>query len=359
MNVNTALFDAGVSHQIGLIRYSSATVRKILALLGRSEADLVEKIRAQDPTAVGDAWGQKRLDKLLLSLRTIQKEAYSLVGKTLRTDLRALADYEAEFQSRLIQETLPIRFKVIPPTREQLAAAVNSRPFQGALLKEWVRGLEDGAARRVRDSIRIGFVQGESIDDIVKRIRGTKAANFKDGAMEINRRSAEALVRTAVNHVASAARDDLYRQNDKLIKAIQWVSTLDSRTTAICRSLDGRTWKPDDPKRRKPPAHIGCRSTTIPVVKSWRELGIPLDEAPPSVRAAMDGMYPAETTYGDWLRRQPVERQNEILGVTKAVLFRKGGLTMDRFVDDKGHEWTLDELRRREAEAFRKAGLAA
>jgi hypothetical protein len=30
---------------------------------------------------------------------------------------------------------------------------------------------------------------------------------------------------------------------------------------------------------------------------------------------------------------------------------------MDRFVDRSGHEYTLDELRRREAEAFEKAGI--
>jgi len=35
-------------------------------------------------------------------------------------------------------------------------------------------------------------------------------------------------------------------------------------------------------------------------------------------------------------------------------LFRQGGLTLDRFVDRAGREYTLDELRRREAAAWEK-----
>jgi hypothetical protein len=61
---------------------------------------------------------------------------------------------------------------------------------------------------------------------------------------------------------------------------VQWVSTLDSRTTEICIALDGLQWTlPDyEPIGHKVDfpgaiAHWGCRSTQIAVVKSWEELG--------------------------------------------------------------------------------------
>ena len=38
-------------------------------------------------------------------------------------------------------------------------------------------------------------------------------------------------------------------------------------------------------------------------------------------------------------------------------MFRRGGLTMDRFVDRNGREFSLDELARSDADAFRAAGL--
>ena len=71
----------------------------------------------------------------------------------------------------------------------------------------------------------------------------------------------------------------------------------------------------------------------------------------------MDGQVAAKTTYDKWLRGRSVEFQEDILGVQKSKLFRQGGLTLDKFVDRNGAEYTLDELRKRESAAFAKAGL--
>lgn len=69
----------------------------------------------------------------------------------------------------------------------------------------------------------------------------------------------------------------------------------------------------------------------------------------------MDGGAPANESYQVWLRRQSVEVQEEALGKTKAKLFREGNLSVDRFIDAKGNELTIDELRKKEMAAFRKA----
>lgn len=64
-------------------------------------------------------------------------------------------------------------------------------------------------------------------------------------------------------------------------------------------------------------------------------------------------MPPIEApSYSDWLKRQPEAVQNDILGATKAQLFRDGKLTLDRFVDSKGRVLTLEELKRRDGAAF-------
>jgi SPP1 gp7 family putative phage head morphogenesis protein len=356
-SLNDDLFDSAVRHQIGLTRYSTSTVRKILALLNRVDDDLVAKIKDHDPDAVSGAWSGKRIEKLIAALRVLNREAYTVVGKELRAELIDLAEYEVEYQSAAFASASPVDLRIKVPNREVLKAAVDSRPFQGALLKEWVSGLEEGRARRLRDAVRIGFVQGETVDQIVDRVRGTKALNYRDGVLDISRRSAEAMVRTAVNHTATRAREDLYSQNTDLIKGVRWVATLDSRTTAVCRGRDGIVYEVN--KGPRPPAHIGCRSTTICVTKTWREMGIDIKDPPVGIGAKIDGGVPAAPNYGDWLRRQPKAVQDEVLGKAKGQLFRKGGLTMDRFIDTTGAEYTLDELRRREKQAFEKAGLAA
>jgi hypothetical protein len=51
--------------------------------------------------------------------------------------------------------------------------------------------------------------------------------------------------------------------------------------------------------------------------------------------------------------------QDDVLGVTKGALFRRGGLKIRDFINNAGKEYTLDELRKVEAGAFKKANLAA
>lgn len=353
LTVNELLHDKAIEHAIGLVRYSSATVRRIIALLNRTDPDIVAQIQAR----VGDISNvtDDRLQALLAAIRDINRRAYDAVTKTLEGDLIELAHYEADYQAKTLTDALSVTWDVTAPAPSTLAAAVNSRPFQGALLHEWVAGLEEGRARRLRDAIRMGLVEGETTDQIVRRVRGTKALNYRDGVLDISRRSAEAVVRTAVNHTATRAREETYKANDELIKGIRWVSTLDARTSAVCRARDGKIYPVDTGPR--PPAHIGCRSSTSAVTKSWRELGLSADEVDGETRASMDGQVPAEMTYQDWLRSKPAAFQDDILGAEKGKLFRAGGLSLDAFVDRKGREYSLDELRRREAAAFRKAGL--
>lgn len=352
---NEELLDRSIRHSIGLQRYSSGVVKQIIGLLNTVDDDLVAQILKYDPTAVSGSYSKARLDKLLEAVRAVNVEAYASVKSAMKTELTGLGAHEADFQSRMITSSVPISLDLVKPSAAQLYAAVQARPFQGRFLKEWFAGLEQGAGQRVASAIQIGFVEGESIDRIIRRVRGTRAQQFKDGALEINRRSAQMVVRTAINHTATVARNETYKQNEDVIKGVRWVSTLDTRTSPICQSRDGEVFEVDSGPR--PPAHPNCRSSTVPVLKSWKEMGINLKEAPEGTRASMDGQVPASMTYNEWLRKQPVYVQDDVLGKTKAKLYRDGGLSVDRFVDRTGSELTLDELRRTEADAFRKAGL--
>jgi len=67
---------------------------------------------------------------------------------------------------------------------------------------------------------------------------------------------------------------------------------------------------------------------------------------------ALTGQVPASQSYATWLRDQTTAFQDEVLGPTRARLFRQGKITMDKFVDRTGKPYTLDDLMRREPEAF-------
>jgi hypothetical protein len=63
-------------------------------------------------------------------------------------------------------------------------------------------------------------------------------------------------------------------------------------------------------------------------------------------------------TYGEWLRKRSRAEVEDIMGKTKAKLFLDGNLPLDRFVSRQGDELTIAELKKRDAEAFRRAGLS-
>jgi len=348
MAVNDDLADALTRHQIYLQRYGSATVRKILALLKRSDAQILERLLREDLSALS----RTRQERLLTEMRRSFESAYTDATGALQLDLEALATYEGEYQLDLFRRVLPVKLETVAPSADQLLAAVNSRPFQGKLLKEVYTELSASAFRKVRDKIRAGIVEGRTTDQVVRDIRGRRSMGFRDGILASNRRATETVVRTAINHTANTAREYTYERNGNLIKGVRWNSTLDGRTSAVCRARDGKVYEPG--KGPRPPAHFNCRSSTSPVTKSWRELGFDIDELPPATRASMNGQVPADQDYDTWLRKQPKAFQEEVLGPTRAKLFRKG-LKMERFVDRKGSTLTIEELKRQERDLWEKA----
>lgn len=162
------------------------------------------------------------------------------------------------------------------------------------------------------------------------------------------------VARTAVNHVSVVARQQVFEENAEVVKGVRWVATLDMRTSAVCRARDGEVFPIDTGPR--PPAHPNCRSSVSPVLKSWRELGFNIDDAPEATRASMDGQVPASMTYSEWLKSQSAAAQDEILGATRGALFRRGGLPLDKFVMEDGTELTLRGLAAQYPDAFVKAG---
>lgn len=350
MALNDDLADALTRHQVGLQRLSSATARKVIALLKRSDTRIVQRLLDEDVSRLS----RTRMEKLLRDMRRVIDSAYVDATGALQVDLEALAEYEVQYQRDLFKRIVPVELATVTPAAEQVIAAVNSRPFQGKLLKEVYKELPAATFRKVRDTIRAGVVEGRTTEQIVRDLRGTASQGYKDGILAKTKRDVESVVRTAVNHTANSARDYTYAANDDLVKGVRWNSTLDASTSAVCRARDGKVYDVD--KGPRPPAHFNCRSSTSPVLKSWRELGFDADELPAGTRASMNGQVPADQDYDTWLRKQPTDFQDSVLGSTKGKLFR-AGLKMDRFVDRKGAELTLDQLRRMDAGVFEKAGL--
>ena len=80
-------------------------------------------------------------------------------------------------------------------------------------------------------------------------------------------------------------------------------------------------------------------------MKTWRELGINLDEMPDSTRASMTGQV-TDKTWESWLERQPAAKIEGVLGKGRAELWRKKVITLDQLIGN-GKPLPLEQLKAR------------
>jgi SPP1 gp7 family putative phage head morphogenesis protein len=353
-SVNGAILDHSILHSIFIERLKTNEVNAVVSFLNNEVfpdiANTLER-RLARITARGydsNVWKTKRYQAMLKSIHELIRAGLVSASVDVKKSLSDIGVYEAQFQQTLLNRTLEqagvlhLAPEVILPSNNMLRSIMTSKPFEGRLLKDWWKGLETHAQATISSQINIGITTGESTPKIVRRVMGTSTTSFVDGALHTTRRHASTIVRTAISHVASQAREMLWAENSDIIKGVKYVAVLDGRTTDICRTLDGQVFGIYEGPR--PPMHHQCRSTTVAVTRSWKELGINLKEAPLGTRASMNGLVPANVTYAQWIRRQPVEFQNEVMGKGKAALYRRGVVPMDKFIDRKYKPLTLDQL---------------
>lgn len=341
--MNAFLQDRAIRHQV---YFQRLTLGEIQAIVGHLNADvlpdLIARLEAMGPNP--------RLEQLRDAVREVLHGGFRELRTRLTDDLVDIGGAEAQWQTSVFRQAVPVEIDYVLPPPEVLRAIVTARPFEGNVLGDWWKGIEANAQAGIETQLKIGMTEGETIDGMVRRIRGTRENGFKDGIIQDTRRNVAAVVRTATNHVSNEVRQETYRANEDVVKGWQFVATLDARTTLICAAHDGKVYDVGDTEEA-PPLHFGCRSTTAPVLKSFEELGIPgLKELDAGDRASMDGQVPANQTYEGWLRGQPKSVQDEVLGPGRGELFRAGGISLDRFIDEKNRPLTLTELRRLEEE---------
>ena len=346
MTANQDLFDNQTLHSVRVEFLKNGIVRRMLDLLAASDAELSAKLRSAVESLEGSAFNIERIERLLASVYEINRTVYREMQAALNSELSEFAAYESGWQQNNLGRVLPTGIAFDTVAVSQVYAAAVARPFQGRLLSEWMADLETESAKRIRDAVRLGVIQNETTDQIVRRIRGTRANAYKDGLIAISRKQASTIVRTAVAHTANVARETVYQANAGIIKGEIWVSTLDSKTSPECQQLDGKQFKLGSGPY--PPIHFNCRSVRLPILKSWREMGYNVDDLPPSTRASMNGQVPADMTYSAWLKKQSAKVQDEVLGKERGRIYRETGAPLDKFINREGKYYTLDELKKLE-----------
>jgi SPP1 gp7 family putative phage head morphogenesis protein len=338
---NQFMRDAAIRHQIGLLRVAAGWVNDANENLDSSEPELKQLIE-RFLNILTDERVDLSSPTIQIRLRRMREAIADLREKQMRE-----VEEEAEERSRLlilaqfgwlgltVRTITNGRLRPESPGGAALARAmVKDLPFEGRTLRTWLRDLAALDAKRIADEIVTGLVQGRSARDILKSVFGTGRMNGTDGVTQRTRNDLSAVLSTAVTHFSAQATDKMAEVNAEMFPRDVFTAVLDGRTTPICRSLDGNVYRRG--KGPIPPLHMHCRSIRV---------------------ALLAGQVPRSQNYSQWLKTQPAEVQDDILGKARGALFRNGGLTLDRFVDQNGRLFTLEELAAYNRDAFRAAGL--
>ena len=301
----------------------------------------------------------RRINQLTREFRKVSIDVYGEYNlDVLFPDLELFSEDESIWQVNSLDSVIKSdSIDLKTPAPAQVWAGVNSTPLVlpdanvVRMLDPFVKDWEAGQIKKVNDIIRTGFITGRTNAQITQDIAG------KNGYLDNqNRQNIKTMVRTATTHTSNLARQQTMEENDDIVIGYEWVSTLDSRTSNICKGLDGKIFKHNDKKKRYPPAHPNCRSSTAPVLDERFKIDdIRTTRASRGVEGGQQ--VAAESTYYGWLKGQGAQGKNgrafvmDILGKERGKLFLDGGLSAQKFkqltTDELFQPIPLDELRKK------------
>lgn len=382
---NEKILDAYIRHQTYLIRYAGGLRNNSLPLLVKTEKDLYDSIvkwatKAERNRKLTGTAGRKWQRDFEKAINDIRKPAWDEISKQIQAEFRELVKVEAATGAAVIEGSVPVVMGMALPPAEKLIAIVNSQPFEGKTLKQWLESTSRADAQRMLSYAKIGIVQGQTPTQIARGIIGTKKQRYRDGRARKAFRDLESVLLTLTNGVQNEAKQALYEANSDIVQKELYVATLDVRTTIECAALDGQIFPQGEGPI--PPLHFRCRSLRVPYinpdtlrnrgfdsrtegelsreyakenglkdVRSRKDLPrghkTKFDQYARGKQKELVGQVPAQTTYNEWLKKQTVQFQDQVLGKKRAQMFRKGEVSLSKFVARDGDVLTLDELRRK------------
>ena len=199
---------------------------------------------------------------------------YFSISKALQESLRQLGDKEVNVYQRTFENVYKRQYDFITKMLKEKGLIPNTgmmdyeRQVQEVLNSVWCADGQNWSGRIWKNKALLvnklerGLIEcvarGASKDTLVTQIK----SDFNTGFYNSDR-----IVRTELTYVQN--QSCLHRYKDAGIKEFQFLAEIDSRTSDICRSMNGKIFKIKDAVvgENVPPIHVFCRSTIIPIIK--------------------------------------------------------------------------------------------
>lgn len=150
----------------------------------------------------------------------------------------------------------PLELAVLASERTYSLSSEFAKAFMtpmGTSIRDEIDQQTQRLIRLFEGRVRSAVINGQTNQEVVRQLLGEGREITGDAAPAI--RQVRALARTGVQSVANAVNRSTFMANDAVQK-VEFLATLDGRTSPLCRGLSGRIFPKD--KAPSPPMHMNC-----------------------------------------------------------------------------------------------------
>lgn len=326
------VLDAVTRHQIFLEGLKAGELDRFQTTLAAVNRDVRERLQGV-PFETMDGLTKQALAVLLADLKKIVFAHYNKYVVELVFFLQRFMDVDRTMTIDVLEqfaepEALPRPPEAAPSGRKRLTVKKDDSypilavlwgraknapiPANGLLMMDFITALAGVATLSILNKVRQAFANRDPVTDLITSISGTRPAMYRDGLLSRTSNNARAVIGTTLQHIRAINAEAV---GSMLYDEYEWCSVIDNATTDICLSRDGNRYRYG--KGPIPPAHVGCRSTTVPVI---------------------NGVAGLSETFQKWAERQGFALNRSMFGRDRPGTHFDGSppLTLDEYAAKKG-----------------------
>ena len=196
---------------------------------------------------------KKQMNKLI---NDVFKDEYKIEKDVITSTLNDVA--EDTYYSSCYIYGLGISYE-LKPVKQNILNKIINKKIDGKTYSNRIWKNKNAVAKMLKKEVN-DFLNGKTdVNSISKSIKNR---------FDVNYNISDRLVRTEIAKVQCEANE--VWANEHNIKKQLFCATLDSKTSKICQSLDGKIYDFDDVHKQIPPLHPNCRSCLIDIVDGWK-----------------------------------------------------------------------------------------
>lgn len=257
------LLNTILRHQIYLEGLKSKKNSEFFAVIAQLNVALKRDLAFVSFDNLGDM-SKRQLTQLLATLKKTAKSIFDAYLADVIKWLEAYMHVDFEFWQfayRLVEPNITDE-EEDAETEEEAWDAIGLMPMgaNGIVWRTFLAAVGIMGTTKITQLVTQHWTNNSKKQELMNALFGTKANKLNDGLLAKLARDGNNASNTVLQHIAA-------NTNAAVAKSIwdeyQWCSVIDSGTTEICLNRNGLRWRYG--KGPVPPAHVGCRSSTIPV----------------------------------------------------------------------------------------------